>query len=215
MRYMAAYVVAFGLMSGVSAAQSFEPAQLTDGQLVVPALPGPTVIGWGEVFLEATVSIEGRVTGLRELRTVAPFGALLRQAVERWEFQPAGDGEETVASRVLVAALYRPRVLHNTPTAGSPPRDVAAASTDIPEPIATSTPLHPPRAIGDAVVVIEAHVGADGAVGDARVLTAASGFDDSALEAARQWRFRPARHDDAPAEAYAYLVFAFREPVGF
>jgi TonB family protein len=56
-------------------------------------------------------------------------------------------------------------------------------------------------------------VGSDGIVRTATVLRSAPGFDDSALQAALQWKFRPARLHGSPVSASAVLVFAFRQPI--
>jgi protein TonB len=55
-------------------------------------------------------------------------------------------------------------------------------------------PVYPELARAGRVqgtVVIEAHVGIDGAVKEARVLRGVILLDDAALEAVRQWRYQP------------------------
>ena len=62
-------------------------------------------------------------------------------------------------------------------------------------------------------MLVELLVDVDGGVLETRVVEGAPAFGQASLEAARQWSFRPARWNGAPVQAYAYLVFGFREPV--
>ena len=63
------------------------------------------------------------------------------------------------------------------------------------------------------VVLIEATVDVMGRVADARVIRAAPPFDQAAMAAARQWRFRPARVKGRVTPTYVYLIFGFPVPV--
>jgi protein TonB len=90
---------------------------------------------------------------------------------------------------------------------------VASPSGDVPFPISTVEPPYPPNAHSSGVIVIEALVDATGAVAEATVTRSAPPFDAPALDAARQWRFRPASPEGRATAAYVYLIFGFRQPV--
>jgi TonB family protein len=113
---------------------------------------------------------------------------------------------------VLVAALFRPPAL-NSPTLGEASRDVAQASRETPFPVTTVSPLYPPQALFDGVVLVEVLVGIDGRVEQSKVLRSAPPFDAPALDAARQWTFLPALVQGVRTETFAYIVFGFRQPV--
>ena len=193
------------------AQDQFVPAQYRGGSL--PPIPFQAV-GGGEVVLELSVSSSGAVSSVRILRATPPFTDVLDQAARRWQFAPAEDGvgRRAVDSRVLVFGTYRPPTL-NTPTLGTLPTDVAAASDQIPFPVTTVTPAYPPLALESGMVLIEALVDARGVVTDAKVISSSPAFDGPALDAARQWRFRAARIRGVAVETFAYLAFAFRQPV--
>jgi len=70
--------------------------------------------------------------------------------------------------------------------------------------------IYPPSAQGEALVLVEITVGPDGTPAAVRVLRGASGFNEAALQAARQWRFRTPAGTTA---GRAYIVFGFRQPV--
>jgi len=144
-------------------------------------------------------------------------------AVSGWSFAPAEEElpstttgappvRTPVNTTVLVAGSFRPPSI-NAPTIGQPPRTVGAGSDDAPVPLASPMPPYPPNALADGVVLVEAHVDAQGNVDTASVVRSAPPFDDVALTTARAWRFRPARRAGAAVDAYVYLLFGFRAPV--
>ncbi|MGB7219397.1 MAG: TonB family protein [Vicinamibacterales bacterium] len=201
---------------------AFFPAQYRSGAL--PAIQ-IQALGGGEVLLEATVDEAGSVTGVRVLRTTEPFTEPTAKTVGGWRFSPAQKEVEPVppvpagpkprkpvASKVLVAAVFRPPTL-NTPTYGDAVKNVAAASVETPFPTVTVQPQYPLAALYDGLVLVEVRVGVDGRVVGARVIQSAPPFDPLALEAARAWKFSPARVDDVFTETLAYITFGFRQPI--
>jgi TonB family protein len=202
------------VISGQGAAPAdgmFVPARLLGGSL--PLTPAPNVVARIEETLQVQVDVTGGVAQMTPLRASPLPNDLLTPAVAGWRFQPAMDQGRAVLSRVLVAAIFRPPQLDNSPTLGNPPVDLAAPSDEIPWPIVTQTPVYPPVATGEGVVLIEVLVGVDGRGRQPRVATGSGGFDQSALDAAARWSFRPARFNGRAVEAYAYLLFGFRRPV--
>jgi hypothetical protein len=194
------------------AAETFVPARRLSGSM--PTTPPPNVIGWIEETLEVAVDATGRVAQMTPLRASPLPADPIAPAVNSWRFRPAVNQGGAVPSRVLVAAIFRPPQLLNTPTGGDPPVDLARPSGEIPFPTATAAPPYPPVAVGDGVVLVEVLVGVDGRVREPRIVTAASGFDLAAIDAAGRWSFRAAQRTSRAVAAYAYLLFGFRQPVG-
>jgi TonB family protein len=192
---------------------------------MLPLTPFQAVAG-GEVFVQATVTNAGLIGDVTVLRTSPTFAPNVLEAVRGWRFQPAEQRApttprdpravvtEAVESTVLVACVFRPPTL-NTPTVGDPPKNVGTAADDVAFPLRTVTPLYPPLAVGDGTVLVQVTVGVDGNVVAAAIVRSAPVFDASALSAARGWTFRPARIHGRVEETFAYLVFAFRQPVTF
>lgn len=199
------------LIVGVSvalAAAEFMPARLVSGD--APA-PPPNVVGWTWDVADLTVDATGRPGAWRGLYGTKGWGGFVWKAVvNTWSFEPARDGEQPVASHVLVAACYRPSALTTGPEARPPS---VRAGPDAPSPTTLVPPSYPPNALGDGAVIVEVRVDVNGSVTDARVVRSAPGFDRAALDAARRWRFRPAERAGVPVPAFAYLVFGFRQPV--
>jgi TonB family protein len=176
----------------------------------VPAL----AVGWGDVRLEAIVGADGRVAEITTLRTTPPYTDALREAVAGWRFEPAATKEGPADAHVLIVGIFRPRVLYDTPVPGTPPVDVAQPSSNVPAPLEIPTPVYPVRAVGDGVVVVEMLIGPDGATREMAIaISTGAGFEDSALRAASQARFRPAHRGGVPVAGRVYLVFGFRQPV--
>jgi len=202
-------VVAAVLAASLQRPNAVQPARMRSGS--VPVVP-PQAQGWGEEWLAVWVDTAGRVVDLEPIRSAGPpFSDVLRVAVRGWRFEPARLDDRAVATRVLVAAAFRPAGLYTFPDAGAPPR--RRAPEGVPVPVATPFPPYPARARGDGAVVVEVTVGSNGRVERAEVAVGSPAFNDVSLDTVRTWMFEPARIDGGPAAAIAYVVLAYREPV--
>jgi TonB family protein len=212
---LTAALLASGLAAPVQRAE-YKPPLLLRGE--VPGSP-PETVGSADVWLELSVNASGSVEGTDTLRASEPLTSHLLLAVSGWTFEPARDGNKPVDARVLVAAIYRPPAMFNNPVIGTPSTDVKPPSPDVPFPLSPTPPNYPPNTVlppggTGYVVVVEVRVSDKGDVTLAQIISSTSGlFNESALQAARQWRFRPAKRDGLPAEGRAYLIFGFRQPV--
>ncbi|HVO52358.1 MAG TPA: TonB family protein [Thermoanaerobaculia bacterium] len=101
---------------------------------------------------------------------------------------------------------------------GFPCEGCSAISADAPgvtPPVAieTAAPAYPElarRAHTEGVVVLEAVIGADGAVRDVHVKRGVSPLlDPAALEAVKRWRYHPASIDGRPVAVYLQVVLTF------
>jgi len=123
------------------------------------------------------------------------------------------------AGRLLTAALFvcttstaaqvpasatppTPPAAPPTPPTAPPTPPVAPSSTDVP---------YPPGATGDAVVVLELTVEADGTVSKAIVTDGVEPFAEQAQKAVLGWRFVPARRGSTPVAARIRARIAFRQ----
>jgi outer membrane biosynthesis protein TonB len=205
-------VIAAGLLLAVTAL--FTPPRVVSGD--PPALPAPTVVGGGEVLIEAMVDRSGVVKSAVLLRETPPYGQIVMDAISRWRFAPAlahGDnGDQPVDAPVLIAALYRPPVFLNGPTLGTVPLDLRA-SQNTPYPVMMPMPTFPPLALFGGVVILEASLDEAGITRSVRTIQSAPPFDSAAREAVSQWRFRGATFRSLPVPSRAYIVLGFTPPV--
>jgi len=209
-------VLALALSAVVSAQQpSYTPPHLVRGDL--PSLPPPTVVGGGEVLIEATVDQSGALTRPVVLRTTPPYTNIVLDAITRWRFTPAQtktDGKEApVNGSVLIAAIYRPPTLMNGPTLGERPRDLSIASSSSPYPVSTVPPAFPPQARSGSVLLYEVPLDENGQVANIRGVGADPGFDAAAKDAIIQWKFRGASFGGHSVPSTAYVIFGFQPPV--
>ena len=196
---------------GVSgfAVQSFEPAKFQSGT-VKPVKIGTTTAGM--VLLELTMDERGLVRRSRPVHDVAPFTDLVRESAMSWRFDPARENRSMTESRVLVIGLYRPpAMLFALPETPKPPP--TAGSDNIPFPTEVVVPPYPPNRIGSANVLVKLELREDGSVAGARALSPESGFDDSAISAARAWRFRPAKRGSRDVPARVCMIVSYRQPI--
>jgi TonB family protein len=194
---------------------AYIPPHLVRGDL--PSLPGPTVIGGGEVMIEATIDQSGALTHPVVLRTTPPFTNLVLDAVSRWSFEPARgtiEGKQgVVEGGVLIAAIYRPPTLMNGPTIGDRPQDLAAASSNAPYAVSTAAPSYPTQAQSSAVVLYEIALDEAGQIRSVRAVASNPAFDAAAKDALLQWKFRGATAKGRPVPSNAYVIFGFSQPV--
>jgi TonB family protein len=199
------------LIAATAAAFEFAPARRLSG--LAPPLPPPTAVGWIEENVNVAVDASGVVRDVVLLHGTASSPTLLGPTIATWLFRPATVEKRPVDSHVLAIALVRPPQLYDGPTLGAEPADYAPPPDDVPYPIAVHRPRYPPLAIGDAMVLLELLVDFEGRVRDVAIVQGAAGFNDEALETAREWVFRPAHRNGELVPAYTYLAFGFRQPV--
>jgi len=186
----------------------FTPARFLSGK--TPDQP-PLAAAGGSTTLELDVAASGIVTDATVLDEAEPFSSALEEATTLWRFRPAETDASAVATKVLVVGVFRPPVLMG---AGVPePTSVHEPSDEIPYPVATATPEYPPNALYEGVAVVEVAIDETGTVLESKMLSPEQGFDDAALDAASQFRFRPAHHDGRPVTSFALLFFGFRQPL--
>ena len=196
--------------TAVLAQADIEPARFIDGS--IPRM-APLAVGGGDVMLSIAVSSAGVVGAIDVLRSTPPFTDAVVEAVRTWRFSPALDSKrKPMDTRLLVDAVIGAPSLIG-PTLGTPPKDVAPPDARVPYPAQRSMPAYPVNARSEGTVLVETRVDPTGHVVGVTAVHSAPPFDSLALDAARSWTFRPAQGAAAPPSTYAYLLFAFRQPV--
>jgi hypothetical protein len=211
---LAAAVSLLPAVGGAEARQAATAARLKEGRLSATPI---VAIGGGEVVLELTVSADGRVTQISQLRATPPYTDLVADAVRAWQFEPttkAVEGRGVAAvGPVLVAAVFRPPSLYAGPAAGTPPRTTGGPSARLPGVDSLVMPGYLATAVGDVLVLIEIEMSRTAQPIAYRILGPASGFDDAALDAVGDWRFSAPPSPDVPERLFVYAVVGFRTPV--
>ena len=206
MRLIASALFPLTLAASTAAAQgSLTPPRLVSADMG----PAPwNVQSGGIAACEARIDVQGRVTSSDVVQDVAPYGAMLCDAVRAWLFDPATEGGRPAASRALVLGFFRPP--GTTFAAPDAPRyKTTTAPEEIPWPTSVAVPPYPPNALGSGMVVLEADVSDRGTVTRTRVLTAPGAFDSAAADAVQKWVFRPALRANREVPSRAFLLVSF------
>ena len=205
-RAMRALVVALSLgLAGPAFAAGTTPPHLKT--VIVSAEPWNVRSG-GIVAFDVTVDESGAVSKVETIQDVAPYGDQLRSAVQGWRFEAARDQGKPAKARLLVIAFFRPPEM-NFAAPERPRYKDAKADDEIPWPTSVTVPPYPPNVLVSGKVVLEADVSDSGRVTAASVMTPASPFDSAALDTAKAWVFRPAKHNGREVESRAVLLFTF------
>ncbi len=153
---------------------------------VEPDLGGGAALGGAEsvVIVGGAVTTSGTVTGLHGISGAAELAQRAVDAVNRWTFVPP-DAEQTLVVGFNAAAQPDRKGEISLKVGGgvTPPRKTKDVK-----------PVYPPAAAGERVqgiVIIEATIGPDGKVREARVLRPIEGLNEAALTAVLQWEFTP------------------------
>ncbi len=105
-------------------------------------------------------------------------------------------------------------VVQGIPAPPPPPQAPVRVGGDIKEPkkIVDAKPVYPEiaqRAKISGIVIIEATIGRDGSVRDAKVLRSQPFLDQAALDAVRKWRFTPTLLNGVPVEVIMTVTVNF------
>jgi hypothetical protein len=216
-------LLTLGLSSALDARQAFKFIPPRISSVVMPTDPPLTVVGGGEVLIEAIVNQSGAVTRPVLLRSTPPYAQYMLEAVARWRFLPARASspdvpEAPVDVPVLIAAMYHPPALYNGPNVGEAPKDLAAPTVGVAFPAALISPRYPPlaaNAVTVSTVLFEASVDPTGQMREARVIATDPAFESTSRDTLAQWRFRPALFRGRPVATTVYVLFGFRPIVNF
>lgn len=174
----------------------------------------------GAVWVQLRVSEEGKVTETKVLKTEAEvFNEAAVKAGSQWLFKPASLNGKPVASWVTVpfnfklmsakGPTFKTRVVR-----GSDAPELQRDSLEKgPEPIKTVQPSYPDAAKKDKIqgtIWIKVRVDEAGEVADATVEKSDSNlFESTAIDAVKQWRFKPALSKGKPVSVWVTIPFRF------
>jgi TonB family protein len=188
--------------------EGYVPPRFQSGQF--PATH-PMAQNGGLVVIEIEVTASGIVTAASVVDDSPPFTEGIEKVARLWKYHPATLDGNPVASRASVVALYRAPILLGAEPPS--PHHVSSPSGEVPYPTETVTPTYPPNALFEGVVAVEVEVDAEGSVAHAEILSSVAGFEAAALEAARKFRFQPAKRKGRPISSYSIVIFGFAQPV--
>jgi TonB family protein len=194
---------------------SFNPAEVSSaGDVQFPV----GSVASGIVVVDVSLNSKGDVTSTSILRGIASLTPVATSSVEAWKYRPASVGGTPQASLLRVAFAFRPRVIMASPPVFEPmlKGDVTmdAKSGYIPPGVlGVSYAAYPIDAATVGAVVAMVEVGADGKVGDVKLIRSYNPFNRFSLEAAKKWQFRPATFRGEPVASIIVIAFVNSPPI--
>jgi TonB family protein len=161
----------------------------------------------GIVELVATIGTDGRVKAVKVIHGLAILQQAATDAVMQWRYKPTMlDGVPVEAqTQVFVNFLGQPAA----PAEPLPAPPGAAFQRAVL--ISRREPIHPGGSLQDlaGTVVFEARIGLDGRLSNIRVTDGPAELVPAALEAVKQWVYRPAKRDGQPIETDTRIALPF------
>lgn len=190
---------------------------------VEPAMPpGVTLSGNAveDVTLRVIVDRKGKVALDERRAGKSPWIDEVERAVAEWRYEPARQDREPVAVYLLLTYRFRsPEVgasgLASTTVDSSPVAPIEGEDRTAPPQLLNRVlPVYPPEAWEaglEGEVIVNFVVGTDGATSDVEAVAGPSGFHAAAVNAVRQWTYKPALHKGRPQPAPQTVTLRFRK----
>jgi TonB family protein len=163
----------------------------------------------GSVILRATISKQGTVAGLQLVSGPPELTRSAWDAVKQWIYRPYLLNGEPIEVQTTITVNFTlgesddPAAARSQPQAASAPRKMADGAT-APLVIYQVAPEYTEKARKaktSGVVLVNLKVDRQGLPQDVRVVRGiGNGLDKRAVEAVKQYRFKPAMKDDEPVE---------------
>jgi protein TonB len=170
------------------------PMKIRDVKPVYPpAAQGARVSGM--VILEIIVGPDGAVREAQVLRSIPLLDQAAVDAVMQWRFTPTLLNGQAVP--VIMTVTVNFTLQGSAGQRGGIPEELRPREVEpSPAVVKEVKPVYPAVAFAADVqgfVEVEAMIGTDGTVTDARIIRSIPLLDEAALEAVRQWKFTPPR----------------------
>jgi TonB family protein len=188
----------------------------------------------GDVVMQATITAQGKVTNIKVIHGLPQLINSAVHAVSQWEYEPYRiDG---VATPVTTRLVVHFNILKKTPEADAPPQAESSNPPPMPRPILPPPPqgvirisgrvmesmldkkvepIYPTDSIAvDArgMVAVLATIDKSGEVIDAQAVSGPGRFRDAAVDAVKQWRYRPYLVDGEAVSVQTTVTLNFAPP---
>jgi TonB family protein len=174
----------------------------------------PDSLFGGEVLLSAMIDGRGLLSDIKVAHGDQPFAAEALSSARTWSFTPP----TTDGSKQPLTITFQ------FPQPYSPPRDPtthtyqaapsATTADTAATPLITAEAQYPGDAKNDGSVILYVFVDREGRVTSAKALDGAEPLASSAIAAANQWKYSPARRAGQAVDSAAIVVVTFRRPIG-
>ncbi|HSK11164.1 MAG TPA: energy transducer TonB, partial [Vicinamibacterales bacterium] len=189
------------------------PPKIGDARPVYPQAAQEAGVQ-GVVILEARIDARGLVSEAQVLRSIPMLDRAALESVLMWRYTPPGlPMQMTVTVNFTLEGRAPAEAQGGVQggvaggvgggVAGGVPEGYVRVGEQIkpPKKVVDVRPVYPAEALAarvQGVVIVEAMIGPDGRVRDAKLLRSIPLLDDAALEAVRQWQYTPTLRNGMP-----------------
>jgi len=169
----------------------------------------------GVVVLDVSLTERGQAAEVGAMRDIASLTTIAATSVQSWKFKPALHDGMPVPSAMTVAFVFRPPVLIWKPPVFAPAIPNPGSSTNAMTPAAIDSVVYaeyPVDTVASGSVVVQISVDDMGKVQRVDAVRALPPFTQPALDAAKQWKFEPARYLGERVPSKVAVVFVFAQP---
>lgn len=192
----------------------------------------------GDVIMRATIGADGTVKKIKVTQGLPPLIGPAVHAVSQWQYEPARANGVATATTIVITVPFRFFTDNGATTPASQVDANAIANAPLPAPkgalppppagimrisgrmMATMLdkkvdPVYPQDAVAlDArgTVVLLATIKKTGEVGEVQVVSGPQRFQEAAVNAVKQWHYRPYLVDGQPAEVQTTIALDFAPP---
>jgi TonB family protein len=194
-----------------STTYTLEPIKISDAAYPLQAREQKTQ---ARVVAMMLVSENGDIESVQVFKADAVLSQAADETIRQWKFKPVtkdGKAIPVIAKVTFNFALTnenQPDITHEVGPANDFPQHVRVSST-VMEGLALNrvSPANPTGAKG--VVTLAIVIGKDGAVADVQVVSGPSELAPAAVDAVRQWRYRPYQLLGRPVDVQATVQINF------
>jgi hypothetical protein len=196
-------------------ANTSEPPEIASGSDINYPINS---VASGLVQLSVSLDASGQVKNVQTIREVPSLTAPALLAVNGWTFSAARLGGSPVESDMPVFIVFVPGILNQKSVvlepAAKPQGTASSTSADFVAPKVSSAAyaVYPITSTATGAVVMNVRISRTGRVVRASAVYPVASLADSAISAAKAWRFTPARFRGMPIAWNAVIAYVFRSP---
>jgi TonB family protein len=164
----------------------------------------------GSVELKVVIGADGNVKDLSATSGDPVLAAAAVDAVRQWTFEPKRVDGHAVEAEVTVCVAF-----HSLTSGRTGSNEMGCRSTEgvtSASVISQVPPIYPAKARKKHIegqVLLQARIGVDGVVQDLNVISGNPELTQAAIDAVRQWRYRPTLKDGTPVEVTTKITVTF------
>jgi TonB family protein len=164
----------------------------------------------GSVELRLVIGADGNVRDVSVTAGNPVLAPAAIDAVRQWTFEPKRVDGQAVEGEVTVCVTFQPLTAGSTGSSGlgcGSTESVTQAGI-----LSQVRPIYPAKAKKKHIegqVLLQARIGVDGIVQDLKVISGNRELTQAAIDAVRQWRYRPTLKDGTPVEVTTKITVTF------